>query len=773
MSEQATERVFRSAFEDALVGMCLTGLDGRLLVVNPVFETFLDRGSSELVGRPLADFTHPDDLSSSLGGFQQTREGAVPGFEATTRFLRPDGTVVHAELSAFLVRAEDGSPQYFSTQTVDVTARWIAQRERDTRDLMLRGVIANSQSLVYVKDLDGRYLLANEPFEKAFGVSEADLLGKDDTYLDPELAPVWRVNDLRAQEGEHHVQKWSDGPDGRCYFESVKFPLRDPDGIVYATCGISLDVTESRQAAQAMALARDAALTSTHAKSAFLATMSHEIRTPMNAVIGLTGLLLETDLDVRQRSFAETIRSSGDTLLAVINNILDFSSLEAGGPVLEDLPFSLSECVDEAIALVAPAAGELELISYVDQRCPGVVVGDSHRLKQVLVNLLANAIKFTETGEVLLAVAPADGGQRDDRQVSVALTFSVRDTGIGIATDRLDRLFLSVSQVDASTTRLYGGSGLGLAISKSLVEAMGGTVSVDSTLGVGSTFRVDLVLATGALAAVPTSPGTALSGLRMLVVDDNETHRQVLRLQLEAAGVDVEVAGSGADALAALDVRSFDDAVLDLDLPGMDGEQLARHIMSRPATAGLPLVLLTRLATTSHEPGLFDAQHGKPVRAAALRAEIAAVLERGQVTSRAAAGDVPSDAGPDAVHLPLRVLLVEDNPVNQGVGRAMLTRLGHLVDVAGDGRARGDVGAAGPAAGRPAAPRRRADGQQPGPGPAGVRRRRYERLPAQARSARSAGRCPRLRTGASRRAAHPRRGAEPGVALGRRTGAPR
>jgi len=246
MREQATERVFRGAFEDAPVGMCLTGLDGKLLVVNPVLEAILGRGSSDLVGRPFADYTHPDDVSSNLDDLQQTLDGVVPGVTATKRFLRRDGTVVHAELSTSLVRAADGSPQYFSTQIVDVTARWVAQRERDTHDLMLRGVIANSQSLVYVKDLDGRYLLANEQFEKAFGVREADLLGKDDTYLDPELAPVWRVNDLRAQQGEYHVQEWSDGPDGRLHYESVKFPLRDPDGTVYATCGISLDVTESK-----------------------------------------------------------------------------------------------------------------------------------------------------------------------------------------------------------------------------------------------------------------------------------------------------------------------------------------------------------------------------------------------------------------------------------------------------------------------------------------------------------------------------------------------
>ena len=292
-----SERVFRSAFDDALVGKCMTGIDGRFLRANAVYAAMLGRKQDELVGMDYRDVTDPEDKELTVVAMQAALTSTTGGFRVEKRYRHADGSVVYAELSTAVVRDDEGQPLHFATQTVDVTTRKRAERERDSRDQMLAAVIANSQSLVYVKDLEGRYLLANGPFQRAFAVTEAALLGRDDTYLDPELAPVWRLNDLRAQREEYSVDEWSDAPDGRHYYESVKFPLRDPDGQVYATCGVSLDVTVSRRAALEMAAARDAAVGATLAKSAFLATMSHEIRTPMNAVIGMTGLLLDTTLD--------------------------------------------------------------------------------------------------------------------------------------------------------------------------------------------------------------------------------------------------------------------------------------------------------------------------------------------------------------------------------------------------------------------------------------------------------------------------------------------
>ncbi len=364
-------------------------------------------------------------------------------------------------------------------------ARRAAEAERDAHATMLREVIANSQSLIYVKDLDGRYLLANEAFERAMGVDEPQILGHTDADLDPEAAPSWQAADRKARTGAHRIEEFGNGADGQRTYDSTKFPLYDATGELYATCGISLDVTEERRAAQAMADARDAALAAAAAKSSFLATMSHEIRTPMNAVVGMTGLLLDTDLDPAQREFAETVRSSGDALLDIINDILDYSKIEAGELQIEETPFDLVEAVEAAVDLVTPAAAakNLDLVSHVDPEAPARVVGDVTRFRQVLVNLLSNAVKFTEAGEVLVTVRCA--GTEDD----LTLDVQVADTGIGIPPEAVDRLFNPFTQVDASTTRVYGGTGLGLAICSRLVEAMGGYLTVTSQPGRGSEFR--------------------------------------------------------------------------------------------------------------------------------------------------------------------------------------------------------------------------------------------------------------------------------------------
>jgi len=688
---RASEAMFRSAFDDALVGMCLTGLDGRLIRANAVFAAMIGWDRDTLVGVHYSELSHPDDTSTNLETTRQVLSGELPGFRTEKRFLHADGSEVRAELSASLVRGDHGQPLYFSTQTVNITARRKAERERDTRDLMLAGVIANSQSLVYVKDLQGRYLLANKPFQKSFGVTEEELLGKDDTFLDPELAPVWKVNDLRAQHEEYHVDEWSDGPEGRFYYESVKFPLRDPDGDVYATCGVSLDVTGSRRAATEMEAARDAAVASDRAKSAFLATMSHEIRTPMNAVIGMTGLLLDTELDEEQREFVETVRTSGDALLATINDILDFSRLEGREVELEDAPFELQGCLEEAVSLVAGSTAHVELVVHVDPRCPRLVRGDMHRLRQVLVNLVSNAAKFTQTGDVLVSAAltdPATTSSLLEVSDEVALTFAVRDTGIGIPEDRLDRLFKSFSQVDASTTRVYGGSGLGLAICRAIVEAMGGQITVTSTVGVGSTFAFDLVMNIApddALSPTPAGP-VDLAARRALLVDDNDTNRRILRLQLEAWGMRcIDVAGGPAALAILADDARFDVAILDLHMPDMDGEELAGRIRAIPGTSQLPLMLLTSLGSRPADGTLFGAFHTKPVRAQVLRSMLGTLLggPRPPATQ-------PTPADGDSVGRsagePLKVLVAEDNPVNQSVMRAMLGRLGHSVFMADNGQ---------------------------------------------------------------------------------------
>ncbi len=571
-------------------------------------------------------------------------------------------------------------------RTADLKAR---QRE-------MQAIVNNANAGVFLKDLDGTYRIANAQFAAILERSPDSIRGRTNRdLLDPDTARlVWEHEQQVIANATGQELKNGFISQVGTHYSFFTFPVVEDDKVV-GLGGLLVDMTERDKTELVLREAKEAAEKASRAKSDFLANMSHEIRTPLNGVIGMADLLLRTRLTADQASMAAAIKTSGDSLLLVLNDVLDISKIEAGKLALETIHFQLRDLLFESVKGLTPIAYKknIELILHVSPAAPDHLIGDPVRIRQVILNLVNNALKFTERGEVVVTVMLISETERTAR-----LRFSVTDTGIGIPAEKQTRIFSAFEQVDTSTTRKYGGTGLGLAICAHLLELMDTKIELRSHEGFGSSFWFELELPVETLAEQQQKPlvcAEALKGIRTLIVDDNETNLIILNETLTMWGMEVIQSASADEAyalasVAAASKRSFGIILSDLHMPEKDGVDLLRTLRADPAVAHLPILLLTsghpplEVQSETGKVGGFDSVLDKPVRPETLMRAIASALNIWE------SYDVQEIQREEEQKLEpmarLRVLLAEDVEMNQMVATRMLKELGHEITVVGDGK---------------------------------------------------------------------------------------
>ena len=673
---------------------------GTVVDTNRAFEVLTGLSRSEVVGKTTADANLWESDKKRIEFTQLLQQkGAINNLESV--FRHKNGTKFVGLMSARVVDRR-GVPHIVSV-TRDVTGQKQTEKAFRQSRQFLQSTLDGISAQVALLDDQGVILLVNKAWRQFAEQNGADPnnVSEGTNYLQVCSSPAPGPNGEEAGSFSEGIRKVLSGQDEF----TLEYPCHAPHekrwflGRVTPIPGDSLrgavvmhfNITKRKLAEDELLAAKDKALVAARAKSEFLATMSHEIRTPMNGVIGMTGLLLDTELAEDQLHYTETIRSSAESLLSLINDILDFSKIEAGRLDLETLDFDLLRTLDEFADAMAPHAHAkgLELVFDVEPNVPTALRGDPSRLRQILSNLTGNAIKFTQAGEVVVRASLSDSNDTD-----CTLRFSVRDTGIGIPAKKLGVLFDKFSQVDTSTTRKFGGTGLGLAICKQLAELMGGTVGVESVDAQGSEFWFTVRLDRQATReSLPSSQIEALRGVRVLFVDDNATCREALSARASAPGMRAAACPDGASALGVLYAAAtqrdpFRIAVIDGKMPGMDGRALARAVQSDPALAGTRVVLMTAVGLQDgpkqQEEPESTRSVTKPIRQQGFFALLSDALQTGfdgKAMAPRAASREPLRALPKSA----RILLAEDNLTNQEVARGILKKLGLHADVVANG----------------------------------------------------------------------------------------
>ncbi len=574
------------------------------------------------------------------------------------------------------------------------------RKQTEMKLRMLTRAIEQSPVTIVITDIDGKIEYVNPHFTELTGYAYEEAIGQNPRLLKSGETPPEVFEKLWAtiKAGETwEGEILNKSKDGSLFWEhTVITALRD-EGVITNYVAIKENITERIVTQKQLVIEKMRAESATQAKSSFLATMSHEIRTPMNGVIGMTSLLLDTELDEEQREYIGIVQKSSEHLMGLINDILDFTKIEAGKLDVEILSFDLCTTVEDTIEMFALRAFDknLELMCRIDPDVPSYLKGDPGRLRQIMSNLLANSIKFTETGEINVRVKLAS-----DCDGFVIVLFEVHDSGIGIPTDRIDTLFFPFTQLDGSTTRKYGGTGLGLAICKQLVELMGGEIGARSETEKGSTFWFTAQFEKQAVRMVPdhaSIPSFDHSGVRILVIDDNSTNRKLMTTLLAQWGYQYGEAHDGSSAYdillhASCNGEPFHMALLDHEMPGMNGLELGQNIKSNPLISKTLLVMVTSLGQRGDAAILkqigFVGYMTKPVRHTLMKDCIALALGRAQQgiwSSSEAAELITRHTIAESKKKPVRILLAEDNVINQKIVQRMLISLGYKADVVANG----------------------------------------------------------------------------------------
>jgi PAS domain S-box-containing protein len=700
-SVRESEKRFISFLEAVPAGIFILTADGRPYYANEEAKSILgDRiipapGSNERFEMYQAyiqgtDSVYPLDLIPIMRALKGERS-TISDIEV----WRPDA-VIPLIVTGTPIYDVAGTLQYAVAVFVDISDQKRAERDLADSEERFRQIIENASDIIYRTDQRGIFTYVNPTGLKMMGYELSEVIGMHFTLF-------VKPDDHKKVKRQYFRQMLTKTKSSYMEFPALK---RNGEEVILGQSvelifdknhfngflAIARNITERKMVEDELMKAKESAESATVAKSQFLATMSHEIRTPMNGVIGMTDLLLQSDLDPEQREYTEIIRTSGETLLTLINDILDFSKIESGKLDMEKRPIELQQLIEETFDLVARRAVEkrLDLVYLIDPSAPQFIIGDPVRLRQILLNLTNNAIKFTEKGEVYLTVKEIDFSDS-----TVTLQFSVKDTGIGIPKEKADKLFKAFSQVDASTTRRYGGTGLGLAITKRLVELMEGEVWIESEAGKGSTFHFTIkVPSTTAIDAQPKryirGKVPELQGKRVLLVDDNRTNLNILSIQCSNWGMHPRATVSQQEALGWLKANDpFDVAIIDFHMPDMNGLDLARSIRTMRDASNLPIVLFSssgRSEFSETENALFSAVILKPMKQSHLYSTMIDVLTKSGVLNDASVEPRSKMIGPIAEQFPMRILVAEDNQINQKLALRLLQQLGYSADLAHNGK---------------------------------------------------------------------------------------